>query len=120
MKNPRELQTIANILGGVPILGVLPGSAADRAGLRYGDIVTRVNGLPTTTFNEFLTAHDRSGGSLSLEVFRDGEKVSFEMSVPNRRRHEAEHRTEEDSSPSVRARIARRMTPDSAANQKLS
>ena len=79
MKNPRELQTIANILGGVPILGVLPGSAADRAGLRYGDIVTRVNGIATTTFNDFLSAHDRSGGvlaGLAVDCAKTGDAMS--------------------------------------------
>jgi S1-C subfamily serine protease len=113
MKNPRELQTIANILGGVPILGVLPGSAADRAGLRYGDIVTRVNGIATTTFNDFLSAHDRSGGVLALEVFRNGERIAFEMVVPSRARRE-----EHDMTPSARTRIARRLTAESI--QKLS
>jgi S1-C subfamily serine protease len=115
MKNPRELQTIANILGGVPILGVLPGSSAERVGLRYGDIVTRVNGVATTTFNEFLAAHDRTGSSLSLEVFRNGEKLCLEMPLPARRRSE-----EHDSSSSVRTRVARRVAADSMANQKLS
>jgi S1-C subfamily serine protease len=111
MKNPRELQTIANILGGVPILGVLPGSAAERAGLRYGDIVTSVNGFATANFSEFLSAHDRARGPLTLEVFRNGEKISFEMTRPVRRREE-----ELDLSPSVRARVARRVAVDSASN----
>lgn len=113
MKNPRELQTIANILGGVPILGVLPGSAADRAGLRYGDIVTQVNGVPTTTFNDFLSAHDRSNGVLTLEVFRDGAKVSFEMALPARN-----NREERDPTSSMRTRAARRIAAESS--QKLS
>jgi S1-C subfamily serine protease len=110
MKNPRELQTIANILGGVPILGVLPGSAAERAGLRYGDIVTRVNGLPTTTFNEFLSAHDRSVGPLSLEVFRNGEKLTFQMALRRRRSED------NDPSPTMRARVAQRVAAESASN----
>lgn len=115
MKNPRELQTIANILGGVPILGVLPGSAAERAGLRYGDIVTSVNGVATTTFSAFLSAHDRSAGALSIEVFRNGEKLAFEMVIPVRH-----HADDHDSSSSMRTRTARRLSNESVQNQKLS
>jgi S1-C subfamily serine protease len=115
MKSPRELQTIANILGGVPILGVLPGSTADRAGLRYGDIVTRVNGLPTTTFEQFLLAHDQSAGQLALEVFRNGESLSFDMALARRNRHE-----ERDPSPTSRNRIARRVVNEPLPLSKLS
>jgi S1-C subfamily serine protease len=84
MKSPRDLQSIANILGGIPILGVLPESPADRAGLRYGDIVTSVNGAPTATFEAFLKAHDSGREVLSLEVFRDGERFRLDMVLPKR------------------------------------
>ncbi len=86
MKSPREIQAIAKILGGVPILGVLPGSLAARAGLRYGDIVLSMNGMLTDTFTEFLRAHDSSKEKLELEVFRDGARFGLVMSLPERRR----------------------------------
>jgi S1-C subfamily serine protease len=90
MKSPRELQAIAQILGGVPILGVLRDSPAERAGLRYGDIVTHVNGRATASFGEFLAAHDKSSGLLELEVFRDGERLSVEMVLRARQAPAAE------------------------------
>ncbi len=80
MKSPKELTTIANILGGVPILGVLPGSPAERAGLQYGDIVLRVNGVQTETFVEFLKAHESGREGLELDVFRNGAHVSVVLS----------------------------------------
>jgi S1-C subfamily serine protease len=86
MKSPRELQTMATVLGGVPILGVLPGSPAEQVGLRYGDIVTRVNGRETKTFADFLAAHDQSLDTLEVEVFRNGEQLAFEMPTPRRAR----------------------------------
>lgn len=90
MKSPREVQAIANILGGVPILGVVPGSAAEHSGLRYGDIVVSLNGVTTDTFEAFLGAHDLTrGGELSVEVFRDGLRLSLTMSVPPRKRENA-------------------------------
>lgn len=89
MKSPREVQAIANILGGVPILGVVPGSPAERSGLRYGDIVLSLNGVLTDTFEAFLSAHDlNSNGDLVVEVFRDGARLSLTMKVVARRRGE--------------------------------
>jgi S1-C subfamily serine protease len=90
MKSPREIQAIANILGGVPILGIVPGSPADQSGLRYGDIVLSLNGVATKTFIEFLSAHDASGENFDLEVFRNGALVRIEMEIPLRRRQNSE------------------------------
>ncbi|MGC4089608.1 MAG: PDZ domain-containing protein [Polyangiaceae bacterium] len=86
MKSPREIQAIANIIGGVPILGVVPGSPAELSGLRYGDIVLSLNGVATQNFEQFLGAHDKSGGELAIEVFRDGMRIALAMTVPPRRR----------------------------------
>jgi len=81
MKSPKEVTTIANIMGGVPILGVLPGSPAALAGLQYGDIVMRVNGVQTETFVEFIKAHDSSARGLELDVFRNGHNLTLVLSA---------------------------------------
>lgn len=77
MKSPAEVLAIAKILEGIPIWGVLPGSAADRAGLRYGDVVVRVNGTPTRSFIEFLAASDVRDGQLAFDVVRDGRQLEL-------------------------------------------
>lgn len=89
MKSPREIQAVADILGGVPILGVVPGSPAECSGLRYGDIVLSLNGVATDSFEAFLCAHDTNSGELAIEVFRDGARLAFTMSVPRRRAQKA-------------------------------
>ena len=83
---------------GVKILGVSPGSAADDAGLRSGDVITAVN-------NESMTADDgaeanrklldfmkgvEEGDKLSVEYIRDGNvgKVEVEPRIMSLRDYE--------------------------------
>jgi S1-C subfamily serine protease len=79
--SPSELARLATILGGLPILGCLAGSPADGAGIRYGDILLRVNGMPTASWDDFLQARDRDGTRLAARVFRQGVELelSFEL-----------------------------------------
>ena len=82
MLSPSELARLATALGGLPILGCLAGSPADALGVRYGDILLSVNGLPTGSWDEFLQARSRNDGKLVARVFRQGEE--FELSIPLR------------------------------------
>lgn len=84
MKNPEDLETIARLLGGVPIWGVLPGSAAHRAGMRYGDIVIRVNGIETPNFAQYLRAQGGRSKHIEFEVLRHGvlHKLDVEVDAP--------------------------------------
>jgi C-terminal processing protease CtpA/Prc len=60
----------AAILGGVPVWGTIQGSATDCAGLRAGDIVLRVNGVPGRSVEGAL-GRDASG-QLEIQVLREG------------------------------------------------
>src|SRR5689334_16642673 len=56
MISRKQLEEIAATVRGVPVWGCLPGSTAAEAGVRYGDIVIGVNGVPTPTIDEYLEA----------------------------------------------------------------
>ena len=59
---------------GVGVAQVQAGSAADRAGLRKGDVITSFNGVEMTDPNVFrnLVASTAPGTDVSLTVIRDG------------------------------------------------
>lgn len=63
-----------DVEAGVIVVSVTPGSPADEAGIRRGDIITSVDGNETRTVAGFLTTlADRSPGErVSLSVVRDG------------------------------------------------
>lgn len=61
---------------GASIVGLTSGGAAEQAGLRVGDIVVAVNGVPITTKND-LTAQIRAlpgGAEVEIAYVRDGER----------------------------------------------
>ncbi|MET0594502.1 MAG: PDZ domain-containing protein, partial [Polyangiaceae bacterium] len=57
-----DFSTIAKIYGGLPFLGAIPGSPAERE-LRRGDVVISVNGMPTPDFDAFIQARALRTGS---------------------------------------------------------
>ena len=66
---------------GVYIAGVRSGSAADRAGIRRGDIVEAVGGKPVDAPNELqsVVAMRRPGDRVSVRVWREGESRTLEV-----------------------------------------
>ena len=87
MQHPAELTQLASSLGGLPILGCLPGSPAARAGIYYGDIVLSLDGRPTPSWSAFLQAsaqRDRADQALRLRIFRSGRELELVLSLsPN-------------------------------------
>lgn len=56
------------------VQSITPRSAADDAGLIYGDIVTAMNGTPVYQFNDLIDVVNTTGTEpITLEVWRDGE-----------------------------------------------
>ncbi len=75
----------AILMAGVPTLtsrmgGVLPGSAAERAGLREGDRVVAAAGEPLWRWEDLETKLRAPGApALSLQIERDGETQAIEL-----------------------------------------
>jgi 2-alkenal reductase len=76
---------------GIVIAQVVPGSTADRAGLRgidpqaglIGDVITRVNGRPVRTVAELAEALTEAGigNEVELTVLRDGLERAVRVTV---------------------------------------
>jgi len=76
LKIPSEEASKLGVTGGagVVVYQVQPGSAADRAGLRRGDIITALNGTAVDDPNTFrnIIAGSAPGTEVTLTVKRDG------------------------------------------------
>lgn len=70
------------VKGGVLVWAVMPHSPADRAGLKAGDVVTKVNGTPVMNPRE-VSGTIRSSGrkSISFMVVRDKKEVTLEVEL---------------------------------------
>jgi S1-C subfamily serine protease len=81
MLDRTELHKLAAALGGLPVLFCRPGSPAEVAGVRYGDIVLAVNDVKTPDWAAFIEARGKSAQSMKLELFREGETVTIELKL---------------------------------------
>jgi S1-C subfamily serine protease len=70
----RDLQKLAAALEGVAVLGVLPGTPAAEAGVRYGDVVLAVNGVRVRTLADYVEAKDLRPDGMEVVVFRSGDE----------------------------------------------
>ncbi len=81
-----------NSLSGVLVAQVQSGSAADRAGIRQGDIITAFNGTPVNEPNPFrnLVAAAGPGANVTLTLLRDGReqqvRATLDEFTPQQRR----------------------------------
>ena len=76
MMSRKQLEQIAETVRGVPVWGCLPGSTAAEAGVRYGDIVLSVNGMPTPNIDAYLEARKLRTDGYELRLFRDGDEFT--------------------------------------------
>jgi serine protease Do len=71
---------------GVLVRSVEKGSRADKAGLRAGDVITRVGDQPVHDTSDFTHAlHSRSSGSVNVGVIRDKKEQTLTIMLPERK-----------------------------------
>lgn len=85
-----NLVRLAGVLGGLPIYGCLPGSPADRAGVRYGDVLLGLNGQATPSWDAYLAARERSGENARLLLFREGKELEVDLALAQGARSSAQ------------------------------
>jgi len=72
---------------GVRLAGVRPGSPADRAGVRVGDIIVRFAGVEVTTLEDltFALRSRRAGDRVEVIWLRDDKEITAEATLEQRR-----------------------------------
>lgn len=79
-----EMDSLAKAMGGLHILGCMPGSPAALVGVRYGDILLEVNGIPTPTLEAYIEIMAAKPKHMTVRVFRGGQELSFELDLSQR------------------------------------
>lgn len=82
---PEVAESFGTTAGAVAIR-VLEGTPAAEAGLREGDIITRIDGADIQSMIELSSQIQRRspGETVTLDVIRDGEKRQFEVTLTER------------------------------------
>jgi len=77
---------------GVLIQESIAGSAGANAGLKQGDVILEVDGVPVHTPNHLqsLIAQKRAGQSVKLKIFRDGNELTRSVTLQPRESSESE------------------------------
>ena len=74
-----NLAAMAKIYQGIPILACVPGSPAERAGLRRGDILLALDGIPTPDAESFVLAREKCERGSTARVVRAGAEFEVEL-----------------------------------------
>ena len=87
--NAQENPAIARVYGvqsGITISSVVPGSPAERAGLKVGDTIVSVDGKPVKNGDELVSdiAGRKPGSKVTLGYFRNGKKEEAAVTVADR------------------------------------
>jgi serine protease Do len=85
VNNPSVLRSFGAEYG-VVVNSVEPGSPAERAGLKRGDVITTVNGKPIHQGDELvgIVSETEIGKKLKVEVLRERKRMTLDVEVSDR------------------------------------
>jgi serine protease Do len=85
-ENPSIQKIYANNREGVLIQSIIPGTPADKVGLKAEDVILSVDGTPTRTGNELVTKISETpvGNKVKIHLLRDGKEMDFNVEVGDR------------------------------------
>ena len=66
---------------GIEVLDLVPGSHAERAGIKRGDQLLSVNGHEVNSMGDYIDAIKDRGNSQTCVVVRDGQELTIEMAI---------------------------------------
>ena len=72
---------------GMRIGGIMPGSPAEKAGLKEGDIIVQFNGIPVHNMYDYTNDLDdaKPGQTVKLKVVRKGKTMEVEITLTSRK-----------------------------------
>ena len=72
---------------GVLIREVMPDTPAEKAGLKHGDVIVKLDGKKVRNFQDFLfrIAGHAPGEQIELGVFREGKETNFKLKLAERK-----------------------------------
>ena len=78
-----ELATRSGTGTGAAVVGTVPGGPADKAGLKGGDVITKVDGVAMADLHQFIaTVRDLPPGKVvTVEYFRSGQSGTAEVTL---------------------------------------
>jgi serine protease Do len=102
---------------------VMPGQAADRAGIRPGDVILRVNGQDVSPDNtlSYVVANVRPGTRIPVELIRDGRRMTITATVGTRPSAEqlAAEAQEQQFNPEEEQEYTQRAEPGQSSDQTI-
>ena len=64
--------------------GAVPGSPADKAGMKIGDLIISVNGIPTPDHNAYIEAIADRGTTQKMDIIRNGQLIEMTLELPTK------------------------------------
>ena len=81
MTSQMAAQYQINVSEGVFVYSVEKGGAGDKAGLKLGDVITKLNDTAITSMEDLSAAKKnyKAGDTVTLTVYRDGQEITTQL-----------------------------------------